>query len=238
MCRKNAIATVLVLLAVLASAVPKLHYIRNDSGGTLIWNNEEAYLFMTTAQRGLRVRYVSYPLVLLKELFYAVTVPDDERVIVTVVHITASSTERHVINIADPSPGSAPSLYTPLRGHIYADCPELGGLCRWNLDHFERATDEEQRELDGINNLTVPDFASVGGWSRRTTGTGPGQQFTAGVGSSFSILVKNEAKDIRGYDRTSVQVLRFGKISETVWHLEGALQGVTGSAYRATFNTH
>ncbi len=191
--RKNAIAIGLVLLAVLASAVLKLYFIRNDSGGTLIWNDKEAYLFMTTAQRGLRVSYLSYALVLLKQFFYAVTSPDDERVIVTVIRVTSSSTERHVINVVHPNPGTAPGLYTPLRGHIYANCPEFGGLCRWNSDHFERATDQEQRELDGINSLTVPDFVNVGGWSRQDAGTGSGQQFTVGVSSSFSILVKNEA---------------------------------------------
>ncbi len=234
--RKNVIATVLVLLAMLASAALRLYYIRNDSGGTLIWNDEEAYLLMSTAQRGLRVRYVSYPLVLLKEFFYGVTPPDDEHVIVTVVHVTASSTERHVINIVDPSPGS-PGLYTPLRGHIYADCPELGGLCRWNSDHFERATDEEQRQLDGINKLTVPNFVNVGGWSRRDAGAGPGQQFTVGVGNSFSILVKNEAKDPREYQRISVQVLRFGRVPETVWYLDETPHRVSRSSYGAAFNT-
>ena len=68
-------------------------------------------------------------------------------------------------------------------------------LCWWAGDHFEKATEEEQRRLGDFNGLTRGDFENdPSGWSRRGFGAGPvNRNFTIDVGDKLRIEVKNKA---------------------------------------------
>jgi hypothetical protein len=107
--------TVLVAVLVIGVGVlvlGKIYLIRDDSGGELLWNGSEAYLFMGVSHRGFQIGYLEYPWVVLKELLYGVRGPDDQRTSVTVVHITASGVDRHVVEALDEEQANTPDLYT------------------------------------------------------------------------------------------------------------------------------
>lgn len=225
---------VLLIVVIVSAATIKTYYIRNDSGQELLWSTGEAYLFINVHRRGIRVSYLEYPWLIFKEWlggFAAVRPPDDELSFVVVIHVTPSAVERHVVIVPDTAPGAAPGFYTPLEGHIYANYPGLGGLCRWADDHFERATEEERNRLGGINHLTLVDFDNDGGWSRRGVGGGVGYEFTAEVAGNFSLVVKNQAKDPREYPKISFDLLRSTQSPERIWYLDETPRGVSRSAY-------
>jgi hypothetical protein len=225
-----------LLVALIAAAILNIYFIRNDSGGDFLWNADEAYLFIPVARRGLHTSYLAYPWVLFAESLYAPPFPDDQAVSVTVIRVTQSTVERHLVNVADPSPGTTPGEYTPFEGRIYANCPELGGLCRWTGERFEAATTDEQREfgVGGIEHLKVLEIDNVNGWFKKGM-PGNGHQFTADVGGKFSLLVKNEAGDAREYPRISIYLQRPGRVPERLWYLDGTPRRVTRSAYKHAF---
>jgi hypothetical protein len=151
-----ATGVVLVAAAFIASIVGKVYFIQEYSGGQLLWNNDQAYLFIGIGQDGWRVSYLEYPWMIFKE-YVRVGVPrDDEHGVLTVIRITPSAIERHTVN-QNKDPGMGADLFTPSGDHVYANCPFLGGLCVWAGDHFARASEEDQRKFDGITNLS-PDI--------------------------------------------------------------------------------
>jgi hypothetical protein len=168
--------------------------------------------------------------VFLTQSLHAPLSPDDQCISVTVIRITESSVERHVVDVADTRPGSGPGFYTPIEGQIYANDPDLGGLSKWAGDHFVAATDEERKRLSNIDHLTLPDIDNVNGWSKR----GLGGQYTVAVGNKFSLLARNEATT-REYPRISIYLLRPAQAPERLWHLDQTPHTVSRSVYKRTF---
>jgi hypothetical protein len=76
-------------------AINDIHFIRNDGGAYLLWNGNEADLFVHNYQRGFRISYLTYPLVVLKEYFGAPPLPDDEKLSAAVIHVTPFGIKRY-----------------------------------------------------------------------------------------------------------------------------------------------
>jgi hypothetical protein len=233
------ISTLVVLLAViLAASVLKVYLLREDSGGDVLWNANEAYLFIGVAYRGGHMSYLGYPWMILRESVGGVTGFNNESRSVTVIHITPSGLEKHVIEVAAAPPGSWPGEYTPFEGQIYANYPEIGGLSRWAGDHFEPATAEEQQRLGGISRLSAVDFTNVDGWSKHGIGEGPQGLFarsTTDVGGRFTISEKGEPVGHTGYATVSIYQQRPGAPPERIWYLDGHPRRVSRAEYESVF---
>ncbi len=232
---KAIIVAAILLGAMVAAASLKLYFIHDDDGDDLVWNSNEAYLFMGVARRGYRISYMEYPWALLKQLLYGVRLPDDERTSVTVVHITASGVERHVAEMLDEPPANTPDFYTPVQGYIYANY--RGSLYKWTGNKFETATEEEQRRLDGTNRLDEKNMDK--GWSKRGFGeASTDYQFVVDVGQTFRLEVRNKLPDRTGRGTVSVDVVRPGQNPERIWYLDGRARRVGRAEYEASFARH
>ncbi len=229
-----------VLIAVLVIGVGvlvfgKIYLIRDDSGGDLLWDGSEAYLFMDVRHRGFQIGYLEFPWVVLKELLYGVRGPDDQRTSVTVVHITASGVDRHVVEALDEEQANTPDLYTPFEGYIYANYH--GSLCKWTGNKFETATAEEQRRLDGTNRLVATDIEKdTAGWSKRGFGEAVSDyEFAVEVGGKFTLHVTNKRLGRSGGAVVSVTLARPGQPVEDVWRVDGRPRRVSKTEYQIAF---
>jgi len=234
MCRTTYIWAGVAVIFIAAGTL-KLHFIRNDGGPELLWNADEAYVFVVVENRGFRISYLEYPWELFKELLNSPPFPDDEAASFTVIHVTAASVERYPGHVGPD--GSTPGLYTPIEGRIYANCPDLDGLCWWNGTRFEAAPDEERKRLGRIEHLTPLDFDKVDGWSKRERGMpGNSQEFTVDFSGKFSILVKNEAVGSREYPRISISLLRASPAhAERILYIDKTPRWVSRSEYEGVF---
>src|SRR5271165_6760333 len=195
--RAKAAVVLMICVALVAAASFRTYAIIGGSGGDVMWNPSEAYIFMFVSNLGYTANGLVYPWVLFKKYilggFAALEDPTDQRAYLVVIRATSSGVERHVVKLADRmngGPGRDPSEFTPLEGRIYAYCPWVGGhfiqdghwvgndmdhgLCWWTNDHFKKATDEERRRLHGIQRLTKGALENdENGWSRLAFGAGP-----------------------------------------------------------------
>ena len=113
--RKNTkipVAIGIIAAILLFAASFNLYYLRDDSGGQLLWNADEAYLFMTVARRGVRLSYLEYRTVL-KEWLNAPAFPTNQRVFLSVIRVTPSGIERHVGKVVGET-ADIPDFFTPL----------------------------------------------------------------------------------------------------------------------------
>jgi len=217
--------------------------INEGTGGFAIWNGNEAYFFVHVDRRGDWSRYLWFPWILFKEYiiggFAGAVIPDDGRAFLVVIHVTAGGIERHSVKVADfITDNSSPIFekYTPLEGHIYVLGPGLL-LWRWTGDHFEKATQEEQKRLDGIHRLTDQDFYNdANGWSRRVFYADPAEaNFTMNVGEIRLLVNHQRTKDTKNGTLT-IDLQRPGKASERIAVFENRQGNVSKAEYQHAFH--
>lgn len=244
--RNKTLALAILVVAVGTTAVFGVYSAREGSGGVAIWNQKEAYFFVRVDRTGYHSSYLLFPWILFKERviggFAAVSIPNDERALLFVIHVTPSGVERHSPKLEVPGLGD-PSRYTPADGRIYALCGTVP--CWWSGDHFENATEEQQRAIipDGIiahSRLTTADFENdAQGWSRRVFVAGPtDRNFTMDVGDQFRLFVNNVGvKDTKnGTGTLSIDLQRPGEPSERIAVFETREGRLSRTEYRHAFD--
>ena len=235
--RKNTkipVAIGIIAAILLFAASFNLYYLRDDSGGQLLWNADEAYLFMTVARRGVRLSYLEYRTVL-KEWLNAPAFPTNQRVFLSVIRVTPSGIERHVGKVVGET-ADIPDFFTPIRQTIYANCQ--GTPCKWVGDHFENATPAEQKELDGINHLASDIDMSMNGWSKRGVGAVAGDsQFSIEIGKQLTLKVRQGNVYRSSSDSATVDLYRVGQPPQQLWHVNGQPRRVSKREYEQALST-
>ena len=240
--RKALINTAFLCLFVVAAPAlvfVNVYFIREDGGGEVLWNSNEAYLFVGTSRSGYHMRLIEYPWrVIEQSLGAGAGPPDDKSSSGAVFHIISSGIERHVTKVSDA--GYAMML-TPLGGQIYGNCS--GTLCKWTGASFEIATEEEQRRLNGINKLVATNIPSdkafsfpldsdAAGWSARYFS---GLTFTVDVDEKFKLQLTNQMPERSIATILSIDLSRSGQPTERIWYLDGRPRMVGRQEYNAAF---
>jgi hypothetical protein len=220
---------------------------------------DDAGSFCVTAESAFFRNLLELPWILFKQYviggFAAVELPEDDHAEIVVIHVNSSGVERQVLKLdrtEDGRSGPAPSKFTPLEGRVYAFYPKLigrfmydghmvgkdmdDGLGWWAGDHFEKATEEERRRLDGIKQLTTMDFDNdASGWSRRALVDGRDyRDFSVDVGDHFRILVNEFAKGA-GNNTTSIELVRPERAPETIGNFRTYRGPVSRTEYKRIF---
>ncbi len=203
---------VFLLAAALVASKLNLYFLREYSGAVILWNSEQAYIFLKVDHVGHSISWLRYPWVLFKEYLPAAEPFNDSAGYLTVLEVSSSGTERHTLKLEDRANGGIgfdPSRFTPLESRIYAHCPRLirnvmengrlissdSPLCWWASDHFEKATPGEQARLHGTERLTEGDMINGEGWSRRVVPAGiKNLEFAIEVGDRFHLEISNSKR--------------------------------------------
>ena len=225
-------AIVVVLIIAAIAGVAKVHLLYDGIGGTALWNPNEADFFIEVRHRGQVINSLRFPLFVIKNHLGGVEDLDAERGSLVFIRISATGVKRHVL------PLDYTGMYTPLYGQIYANNPDLGGLCRWSGERFVPATPEEKRRLDGINRLTNQDIPeSRNGWYKRSFQAAPGDDdntFTIAEEPSFRISGTDMAAQ-NGDRLVSIILQRPGRPYEKIWDIRLVSGRVTSKQYQETF---
>ena len=229
----------------IAAAVFNVYGADETTRGFIIWNRKEAYLFVTVDRRGNHASFLELPWIIFKQLIVVPIPPDEVRRFLLVIHATGSGEERHTVKLADiihDSPGGDPAGFTPVGDHIFAHCPQLGGVCRWASDHFEPATEQERSIVSP--EILVPnshygtdDFDNrADGWSRRVFVAGPKgpRSINAVGGDHFTLLMTNVTTSTTN-GTASIEILRSGKAVRRIAVFETYDGLLTPWAYRHAF---
>jgi hypothetical protein len=250
------IVSITISWATLTACGCGYYAISGGTSGCVLWNSNEAYLFMEVSDLGFHPTGVRVPRVWFKQHviggFAASEPPVNQSAYLLVMRVTSSGVERHTVKLADRldgGPGSDPYLFTPMEEHVYASCPwmigtflqdghpvgkDVGdGLCKWAGDHFEKATEGERRRLNGISRLTDADLGGENGWSRRSFGA-RSRSFTISVEGKFQLFVTNIAK---GTEKSAVTLdfLRPGEAPQRLGTYEAHEGRISKTEYERTF---
>jgi hypothetical protein len=228
---KARVMTAVVLAAIAISVFVKVHVMKDEGGGgSILWNDGEAYLFMYDHPIGYRVSVLAYLLEPLKEYFYAPATSDGDTWNLVIIRITSAGVERHEQEFP-----VGPSGFTPIDGLIYAHCP--GGVCKWAGTQFRLISDQEEQKIGGEGALKM-DFADINGWSKREVkaawaGDTPPKPYDFSINLSQGIKLL-----VRGDNPVSVDLLQPDHASKRVWYHEQRTRRVSTAEYEQVFRPH
>ncbi|MBZ5525218.1 MAG: hypothetical protein LAP21_23575 [Acidobacteriia bacterium] len=225
----------LLAIVFIAAALSKIYFVRDHSGGSIMSKGDEAYLFLGSGHTGYNFSYLEYPLIRVKEYFYAPPFPEDRNASIIVMRITPSGTERYSINFGKDA-GGTPQLLTPFENDFYAMC-RGAALCKWTHSGFQPATEEEQRRFGGIDHLVrgAMNNETINGWSVHQIGRSRGEHLELSIGGKFVISAKNEAALEQESPRVSIDLIRPGIAPENLYHADGAPRRVSKAEYKRDF---
>jgi hypothetical protein len=210
----------------------QLHLVRDwAEDSALLWNSEEAYLFVGWPRSGYHFTGFQFLLELVPAYFGVNHTVDDKRFSTIVIRITRSDVERYVV---DDLYGAGFRAYIPYGNTIYG-YNKGATLWKWVGDHFRQATPEEQPAIpiDEQALLSHKDFTNVDGWSARHSITiWPPQSEIKVADETLKFLVKLSSSG----EELSLDMQRGGSSPQMILHVERKLHLVSKSEYNRIFS--
>jgi hypothetical protein len=225
--RPSNTAILIVAIGLIASlSFLRTYRVISRSDAYLLWNANEAFLFIDVGHLGYRLTYLEFPLEIVAGYFGVVRDIDGRAASTIVVRITPQEVKTSTAK-------DTADFYTPLEGSIFAN--HKGDLWKWSGTHFEQASVEEQRRYNGTSHLSALDFTSSDGWSRRYGILNRLEEQTSFPlelnGKSLTLVVSRQD---HGREVT-VNLLRPDRAAEEIWHLDQQPRKITEAEYRQLF---
>jgi hypothetical protein len=160
----------------------------------LLWNDEEAYLFVGARSTGWRFSYLRLLGELALALLQTSTPPHESRPHIEMFKINSLGVERYLLEKRDvvwPS-------FTVFQGRIH-----YGMLRQWTGSQFEPVTpDQQRRYLEAHISEPNGDYSNVNGWSNRYFSVPPppdGRKYTVAL-SGHPIVLTVTGKEVVSID--------------------------------------
>jgi hypothetical protein len=206
----------------------QIHLVGDSAvNGVLLWNSEEAYLFVGWGRSGYHLTGFEYLLAYIPAFFRVPRTVDDNRFSTIVARITPSGVERYV---TERNQKDSPFLaYFPRGNTIYAyDGGEA--LWKWVGTHFEKLSPEEQQkvDVDAKAPSSKEDYTNVNGWSLRHSPTGWPPEFEIQLqGKPVAFFTKSKHSG----EELSIELRLPDGSSQGMLHVKHPLHFVSKSEY-------
>ena len=230
---------VLAVLAILVVLFAPVYYIRDEAGANLIWNSDQAYVFITVVHRGYRMNCLRLFGAFVKELIpFETFSPDDLSSSVIVFRIAPGNLQRFDfdnMNLDSPD-GIGQNIYVVNRENNV-------GLLKWSDDHFERTSTEEQNAFRTAHSSgkipAGPIYENIDGWSKSGVAGKPSMlsgeedaKIVIRVNGSATTLVMNSGFITH---QAFIDLIRPDETSQRIWHLDQRTHRVNRTEYQKTF---
>jgi hypothetical protein len=232
---KRRIALLVVLALVISTlALVRLHYVRSGAVGDLIWNSDEAYVFLSVYQYGNTFSCLGVVGEMVKEGFpFGASPPKNKHYYATVLHITPGSVEHFTVDnfrIGSPAFPVGQNVYA---GNLLAET----GPMKWYGSHFQVTTPEEKEEVRKALQLIPPgpNYDNVGGWSKRAidlVSPGKGDQITIQIaGKPITFTIQSGFTSSEAF----IDLTRSAQAPERIWQLDEKTKRVSLDTYKQIF---
>ena len=229
MLKKAIICLLALTIIVLGFGFLRVFYVYNGCNGTLLWDGDAAYLFLNLDSLGYRMTYLQYMGQTVKEVFGLGRVPSDKRYSSVVITIKASNVNSYVLN------NMHLSEYFVVDGRVLSGDQDTGILWRWDENHYERATSQDQYDLTKVasSHMPGPDFDDVDGWYKRVNIFSRKDIYAYMVNLKESNILLTARRE--HLDDLSLDLTRAGGTNVTIWQLDGHLRKVRNAEYQRVF---
>jgi hypothetical protein len=241
--KRSALVAVVVAAVLLVLSVFKVYYVRSTEGGSLVWNGDEAYIFLGILQRGYRLSYLGFLFEFVKESFpFGASFPNDKRSSVEVLRITPNAIQSYVADNMN-----AGGTFDAIGKDVYTRDLSTGVLMKWSGNRFEPASSQDQRAfMEAMSAGNVPPgpaYDNKQGWSKRSVGGDV-------VEKSPNVFIENDNKvtiTVGGVPLTFtmnsgfidhqayIDLSRPGESPKRIWSLDERARRVSKGEYERIF---
>lgn len=226
--RQISICMLLIGMVIIVSmGAQKTYYVRDNANADILWDTDEAYLFIRTSVTGYRLRRIGYPYEMLREHLGIVRNPDNKRHSLLIFKIRPRMVTKYIAEDV------AVSGYVPVDNAIYMNTE--GVPLKWTGDHLEPANRVDSNRLSEVENEYKPGFSNVRGWSEDygilNRGTGE-QRFSPKV-SSVPVAVTVAVSP--GKLDQAIQITLSNGTTDRIWSLDGRPKKITRAEYQDLF---
>lgn len=226
--RFRLVVGVIVAAAIVLLGTVKTYRVRNEYGNAqLIWNDREAYLFITADRLGWSGSYGWLGVETFANIFKAFTAWQKRDSTLNVVHVTLDSVTEYTVEHAPPTP------YWVFRGSIYQTYHQ--SLSRWTGSRFEPAAVDEKRAFEASPDKRLS-FANQDGWSSRVDllhGPDGDAPYEIAIGGrAITIVGKNYSSSERW---RAFEVQRAGEMARLVWDMDETSYAVSRLRFSVLF---
>ena len=206
-----------------------VYFLDDWVGGTLLWKSNEALLFSGWSGSGNHYTPFTLLVAYIPAYFGAVAPPDNLANSTTVFRITPESIKKYVVR----SVGFR--AYIPSGDTVYAW--NGGPLWKWSIDHFERATpDEEKKIIDEPGRTILPEAKDFSDslWSVRHGLSGWPAKSEIDLNRKpviFLTTLQNYGREI------SLDIQLPGAASQRILHAESQMHVIRRSEYKQLFSS-
>jgi hypothetical protein len=210
----------------------ELHLVGDSAvNGVLLWNSEQAYLFVGWGRSGYHLTGFEYLLAYIPAFFRVPRTVDDNRFSTIVARITPTGVEKYVTERNQEDRGFL--AYFPFGNTIYA---YDGGaaLWKWAGTHFEKLSPEEQQEVDVDEKVlsSKEDYTNVNGWSLRHSSTGWPPEFEVQLqGKPVTFFPKSRHSG----EESSIDIRLSDGSTQKMLHVKRSFHLVSKSEYDRIF---
>jgi hypothetical protein len=228
--RKGIILSVGIIAGLLTLAHFEEIYLAWDfADAQLVWNTNEADVFVQEVTKGYRHSYLSFPFETIRQMLHGVTPPDKKRFYSVLLVLTPTTVRR--FEVAD----ATLTWVNPVDGGLFAGSES--GIQRWTGNHFVPASPRETEDFENAMHSSShgPDYDDLNGWSARSSILGGG-----GHKYTLQLAGKTLALEVTGHSEhdLSIDVLCPGQAPKTVWHLNERPRWVSEAEYDELFRKH
>ena len=222
--RRLAVTIAILILIALTAALSlvKMHFIRAiDHDAQLMWNEDEALLFIGAGELGTIETAAQIGFEIIYNYFGGTFEPENSRQTLVVIRYSHRGLERHVLD------GVPMNSYTVFDGQIY----NMGGD-RWSGSRFERATEDEVNRFYAAMR-GYDRFHPNGGWSYRM-----GLLYSPELEAHFPMHIAGTSVDLivqRHGEYKSIQLRKSDQSPEELWHLDESRKWVSKQEYDQSF---
>jgi hypothetical protein len=218
----------LLAVALFVSLIFHVHFVRQGAGQTLLWNKDEAYLFVDVTSFGYRLTYAQYLLEIVKEYFRVVRPSDLRRSSVTIFHITPGNIQRYIADDLSLHP------YVPIAGSIYAN--RQGTVMRWTGSDFEPVASDQQARFFDLIFKAPRELNDLDGWSEREglSGFDAENKYSLEIGGQPMTL---NVKTVRLADELSIELHQPDHPPRQIYYLDQRSHRVSSAEYFRLFGT-
>ncbi|MFZ0277185.1 MAG: hypothetical protein WA254_04130 [Candidatus Sulfotelmatobacter sp.] len=238
--RKIIVAVIVLGLAVSALAWLRVYYVIDKSGGDLVWNSSDAYVFIGVVESGHTFSYLGFLGELVRELFpFGASEPEKKHYYAVVLHITQEAVQRYTFDNFWYG-GVFPVGKTISAGN-YLDATRT----KWSGTHFEPMTPAEEKEWrEGAQMIPPgPAYDNIAGWSnRKAGGEVVRESSTHFIETNAEATIELGGKPLTlrmnsGFisHEAFIDLLRQGHAPERVWHLNENPERVNKATYEQIF---
>lgn len=212
-----AISLAVVVVVIMLGVWPR-YGVQQFADGELLWNADEADVFIDLGRLGYRLNGFTILFGTLKAFFWVSVPPDDKGQSGLVVRITPKGVDSFRVD------HSQVGIMTVFEGHPYRP------PWKWTGNAFEKATQDEQGRY-AASQHPYGQFSNVDGWSRRCC------VFASGLGERKQLQVKLGAEDVvvrflATNDSKAIELERSGRPAQQIWSIDQRDRWVSYEEYQ------